>query len=91
MKDSLLGSEAACRQAEAKPARRQKIQVDMTFDEAQELAWEDGTTGICLSCGAIADGVEPDARGYRCTYCGEMRVFGLEECLIMDAVRWADE
>lgn len=39
--------------------------------------------GICFECGAEAHGVEPDARNYECESCGERRVFGAEEALIM--------
>jgi hypothetical protein len=32
-------------------------------------------------------GVEPDARNYLCEACGERRVFGAEEILLMMAYR----
>jgi predicted RNA-binding Zn-ribbon protein involved in translation (DUF1610 family) len=35
--------------------------------------------GFCLSCGAEADGVEPDAAAYECEACGEPTVYGAEE------------
>lgn len=38
--------------------------------------------GFCASCGADADGVEPDAREYECEACGEPAVFGAEELLL---------
>ena len=38
--------------------------------------------GFCLSCGAEAYGVEPDAREYVCESCGAARVFGAEELLL---------
>lgn len=37
--------------------------------------------GICLACGADADGCEPDARKYECDLCGEAAVFGAEEVM----------
>ena len=37
--------------------------------------------GFCAACGAEAEGVEPDARGYECEECGEPRVYGAEELL----------
>ena len=43
---------------------------------------EEGDEGFCLSCGAEADGVEPDARGYRCDVCGNKAVYGAEELLL---------
>lgn len=45
-----------------------------------------GNLGICLGCGEQADGVEPDARKYLCPGCGEYRVYGLEEAVLMNAV-----
>lgn len=39
--------------------------------------------GFCLSCGEEAEGVEPDARGYKCEACGEPSVYGDEDLLIM--------
>jgi len=41
--------------------------------------------GFCVACGASADGVEPDARGYTCESCGEPGVYGAEELLLMVA------
>ena len=38
--------------------------------------------GICLSCGRIQAGVEPDARCYPCEDCEEDTVFGVEETII---------
>jgi Family of unknown function (DUF6117) len=35
--------------------------------------------GICITCGADAEGVEPDARQYECESCGEPGVYGAEE------------
>ena len=44
---------------------------------------DDDNAGFCLGCGAEAYGVEPDARGYVCESCGQPRVYGAEELLIM--------
>ncbi len=41
--------------------------------------------GFCLDCGVDADGVEPDARHYRCDSCGLCAVFGADEVLLMIA------
>lgn len=41
-----------------------------------------GSTGLCISCGAEAEGVEPDARKYECEACGERAVYGAEELLM---------
>ena len=37
--------------------------------------------GLCTSCGAEADQVEPDAEGYVCDACGEEAVYGAEQLL----------
>jgi hypothetical protein len=39
--------------------------------------------GMCLGCGADADGCEPDARRYDCEECGFPRVYGCEQILLM--------
>lgn len=46
----------------------------------------EGDQGICLACGHHQDGCEPDAREYECEACGEMKVYGLEEALMMGEV-----
>jgi hypothetical protein len=38
--------------------------------------------GICICCGADAEGVEPDAREYECESCVEPGVYGAEELLL---------
>lgn len=38
--------------------------------------------GFCLGCGQECQGIEPDARGYKCEACGEKLVFGDEEILM---------
>ncbi len=43
----------------------------------------DELVGFCTDCGEMKDCCEPDARNYECDYCGEFRVFGAEELLIM--------
>ena len=43
----------------------------------------EGCLGYCLACGEEQSGCEPDARNYECESCGEHKVFGAEECLLM--------
>jgi len=38
--------------------------------------------GICLECGAINDGVEPDAQKYTCCECDQNAVSGIEFALL---------
>ena len=39
--------------------------------------------GICIACGFEQEGVEPDARKYTCRDCGQPKVYGAEELLMM--------
>jgi hypothetical protein len=39
--------------------------------------------GFCLACGNEQDGCEPDARNYPCESCGERRVYGAEELVLL--------
>jgi hypothetical protein len=57
-----------------------------TLEEIEEALF-DGTIGFCIACGCEASGVEPDARGYHCEACGEDKVYGAEEILIMWLVK----
>lgn len=46
----------------------------------------DDNRGFCLACGAEAYGVEPDMRKGECEECGEHRVYGAEEVMIMAGI-----
>jgi len=50
---------------------------------AMAMVEQDNCQGICLACGEEADGVEPDARAYKCEYCGARKVYGAEEICLM--------
>ena len=39
--------------------------------------------GICRACGHEQDGVEPDARRYKCDNCDACQVYGAEELLFI--------
>lgn len=39
--------------------------------------------GFCLACGVDADDCEPDAREHECENCGERKVYGAAEVLLM--------
>jgi Zn finger protein HypA/HybF involved in hydrogenase expression len=43
--------------------------------------------GLCLSCGAVQHGVEPDAERYTCESCGRHAVIGFEQALLVGALR----
>lgn len=57
------------------------MRIKVTEDEIR-----DGTYGGCIACGFIQEGCEPDAREYKCEKCGEYKVYGLEELLLMDEI-----
>lgn len=51
----------------------------------------DHTNGACIACGTeVGSGIEPDAREYECEACGERKVYGLEELLLMGYVTIED-
>lgn len=54
-----------------------------SFQHLEHLAQSDSNEGFCLACGEDAQGVEPDARRYTCDSCGEPRVFGASELVLM--------
>jgi predicted RNA-binding Zn-ribbon protein involved in translation (DUF1610 family) len=57
----------------------------MRIDEQRLLdALElDDCRGFCTACGAETYNIEPDAREYKCESCGEHKVYGCEELLLM--------
>lgn len=55
----------------------------ITTDQIIEAVKADDNLGFCLACGAEVRGVEPDARKYECESCGECKVYGAEELLMM--------
>jgi hypothetical protein len=56
------------------------------LSETEYMETHDDGAGACVACGEEASGVEPDARAYECEACGERKVYGLEELLIMGYV-----
>ena len=63
-----------------------KKQSVVTIEQVMEAIESGEYAGFCIACGEQADGVEPDARNYRCESCGERKVFGAEELLISMAL-----
>lgn len=55
-----------------------------TIEEVLVASEQNG--GFCTACGAEADGIEPDAREYTCEVCGEKKVYGAEELMLMGLV-----
>lgn len=63
--------------------KSQKSKVNI--DDVIAACERDDNSGFCTACGAQADGVEPDARKYKCESCGANAVYGAEELLLMMA------
>jgi hypothetical protein len=67
----------------------EKMIVSITKEEYQMHA--ESYDGICLSCGEFScGGVEPDAENYECDDCGESRVYGTEQALLIGAITICD-
>ena len=64
---------------DGQPVHQNAQDLDLIMD----LVKADGGEGICIHCGAQADGyVEPDAEKYKCEACGQMAVYGAEQLLM---------
>jgi len=63
---------------------QQVLAEEFGGDNLDAMLWaaRDENAGLCLSCHSIEYGVEPDARCYECSECGQFRVFGLEEVVM---------
>jgi predicted RNA-binding Zn-ribbon protein involved in translation (DUF1610 family) len=61
------------------------IHKSITLTRVMEAVIADDYQGFCLSCGADAYSVEPDASNYTCETCGEDAVAGTENVLLMIA------
>jgi hypothetical protein len=57
--------------------------------EAEYSEHVESYDGLCLACGEWTFGdVEPDTRNRKCESCGERRVFGTEQALIMQEIEF---
>ena len=59
------------------------ITIDRVLPLAESQMFGLENPGICLACGEERDGCEPDAEGYECYECGEMRVMGVTELMMI--------
>jgi hypothetical protein len=57
----------------------------VTINQVLAAVEADDCRGFCLACGSEAYNVEPDARRVTCESCGQARVYGAEEILLMVA------
>jgi hypothetical protein len=58
------------------------ITADRVADACERRMTSLDNPGFCASCGEEADGCEPDARRYKCSYCGQHAVYGADELLM---------
>ena len=58
-------------------------QSKISLDRIMAAVEQDDCIGFCRGCGEEQYGVEPDARKYRCESCGERKVYGAEELLML--------
>ena len=68
---------------QGEPKGSPTINPERLLEAVREQMFGDGNTGFCTACGQEADGCEPDARNYPCESCGERKVYGASELLIM--------
>jgi hypothetical protein len=61
------------------------MSVKFSLEEIEDVIFE-GNIGFCISCGCEAYGVEPDAENYKCESCGEYKVVGAEQLLVLGLV-----
>lgn len=57
--------------------------AELNLDEVIEAVKRDDNSGFCLACGNEQMDCEPDLRDGTCDDCGENRVYGAEECLLL--------
>jgi hypothetical protein len=55
--------------------------------EREYIHADNESMGYCLACGKEAYGVEPDAQRYSCESCGEEKVYGASELLVMGVLK----
>jgi hypothetical protein len=73
-------------QRETYTTRKGETQFRPVISESEFRAESENYTGFCLACGNTQGCCEPDARRYSCEDCRQMKVYGLEELLMMGLV-----
>lgn len=69
----------------AKNRKGNDVKIIVLTSEEYQQADRD-SVGYCLGCTAEQDCCEPDARKYECDACGERRVYGAAEALLMGRI-----
>ena len=70
-------------------ARSGQMQFKPSLSEVEEMSADN--QGFCLACGAVQEGVEPDACKHECDECGALKVYGAEELALMGLAYDDDE
>lgn len=60
--------------------------IKITQEEYEDA--DESGMGYCLACGESQFECEPDAREYVCESCGEAKVYGAAELLIMGEIEF---
>lgn len=63
--------------------------IHMTEQTYKHL--RDEYAGLCRGCWAVAYGVEPDARRYKCESCNKPQVYGIDEYLIAGLINFIED
>jgi hypothetical protein len=58
----------------------------LDVSKVMEACADDDGTGFCIACGSSQECCEPDAYEYECEECGEHKVYGAEEILLLGFV-----
>ena len=61
--------------------------MKLPINQVLEAIEADEYIGFCLHCGSEHYGIEPDAERYECDDCGQAKVYGAEQCLLIGATK----
>ena len=67
--------------------RRNGFFVSVGMPAAEYHYMSENSEGLCVACGEVACGVEPDAERYECEGCEQRAVYGIQELLMMGRVK----
>jgi hypothetical protein len=61
------------------------------MSESEYIELDNENEGLCLYCGEIQSGCEPDARMYECESCEKKGVYGASELLMMGLISFTED
>jgi hypothetical protein len=62
------------------------IRPQLTVEQLEQSQFSLDNPGYCLACGAEYNDCDPDTRKRECEECGERKVYGLEQLVMMGCV-----